>query len=83
MTLTVRPGRDIVADLQLANRLNHDDWDAGDESSHFWSPKLPDNLGREPQAATPPRGRGLTSSASSSTECRRRPLSWPAPTRRS
>jgi len=45
--LVARPGRDVVADLTIANRLRRDDEDEDDESSPFWSPDLPDDLGEE------------------------------------
>ncbi|MEU8279407.1 hypothetical protein ACFYOK_00315 [Microbispora bryophytorum] len=53
-TLVARPVRDVASDLQLAQRLSHDDWDAKeDESSPFYSPKFRDGLDR---ALDPPSG---------------------------
>ncbi|KAA9379651.1 RusA family crossover junction endodeoxyribonuclease [Microbispora cellulosiformans] len=46
-TIVARPVRDVASDLQLAQRLSHDDWDAKeDESSPFYSPELRDELDR-------------------------------------
>ncbi|WP_328709756.1 hypothetical protein [Microbispora hainanensis] len=46
-TLVARPVRDVASDLQFAQRLSHDDWDAKeDESSPFYSPELRDELDR-------------------------------------
>ncbi|MCP2345142.1 hypothetical protein [Nonomuraea roseoviolacea] len=41
--ILARPGRDVVADLTMANRLRHLD-DSQDESNPFEAPDLPDDL---------------------------------------
>ncbi|MFI6634279.1 hypothetical protein ACIBI7_35820 [Nonomuraea fuscirosea] len=47
--LVARPGRDVLADLTLANRLRHvgDEDDEDDESSPFWAPDLPLDLAED------------------------------------
>ncbi|MFD0733316.1 RusA family crossover junction endodeoxyribonuclease [Planotetraspora mira] len=51
--LIARPGRDVAADLTIANRLRRDDENEDDESSPFWSPNLPDDVEEEEWGSVP------------------------------